>query len=138
MSPSAARTASTRPIYGRTISAIMIESYWLYASKAGEHYLSVIWDQTPHFYSTSAQTPWFQVGTSFLTLPGGLSGQWRAPRNHGRRANRHSSLLHPEDIGIQRNTAAVGYRWTPTDAWDFRADYSHMTRGRARRLQASL
>jgi MtrB/PioB family decaheme-associated outer membrane protein len=98
------------------------ESYWLYASKAGEHYLSFVWDQTPHVYSTSAQTPYLGVGTSFLTLPANFPAAGvPSPASL-------LNLLHQQDIGIERNTAAVAYRWTPTDAWDIRADYSHMTR----------
>ena len=42
-------------------------------SKAGEHYLNFGWDQTPHVYSTSAQTLYNGVGTTALTLPSGLS-----------------------------------------------------------------
>src|SRR5271165_5579307 len=54
------------------------QGYWLDASKAGEHYVSVGWDQTPHVYSTSAQTPFLGVGTSALVLgpgfpPAGIS-----------------------------------------------------------------
>ncbi len=33
------------------------QSYMLTASKAGEQYLTFIWDQTPHVYSTSAHDP---------------------------------------------------------------------------------
>src|SRR5215510_7118948 len=47
--------------------------YWLDASKAGEHYFNFQWDQTPHIYSTSAQTIYNGVGTNNLTLPPGLS-----------------------------------------------------------------
>ena len=32
------------------------QQYQLDASKAGEHYIGFGWDQTPHVYSTSAQT----------------------------------------------------------------------------------
>ena len=32
------------------------------------------------------------------------------------------------DIGIRRDTASVDYRYTPTDAWDIQANYSHMRR----------
>src|SRR5262249_18288522 len=39
-----------------------------------------------------------------------------------------NSNLHQTDVGIRRDTAAVEYRWTPTDAWDIKADYSHMHR----------
>ena len=98
------------------------QSYWLNASKAGEHYLSVVWDETPHVYSTSALTPFLGVGTSFLTLPANFPALGvPSPASL-------LNLLHQQDIGIQRNTAAIAYRWTPNDAWDIRADYSHMTR----------
>ena len=36
--------------------------------------------------------------------------------------------LHQTDIGIRRDTASVEYRWTPTDAWDFKTYYSHLDR----------
>ena len=34
----------------------------------------------------------------------------------------------PTDIGIRRDTASVDYRYTPTDNWDVRANYSNMRR----------
>ena len=37
-------------------------------------------------------------------------------------------FLYQTDIGIKRDTASVAYRWTPTDAWDIKADYSHLAR----------
>jgi MtrB/PioB family decaheme-associated outer membrane protein len=97
------------------------QSYWLDASKAGEHYLSVGWDQTPHFYSNSALTPYLGVGTSALLLPPNFPTGITSPAGV-------LPFLHQQDIKIQRNTAAVEYRWTPTEAWDIRADYSHVTR----------
>ena len=97
------------------------ESYWLYASKAGEHYISAGWDQSPHVYSTSAQTPFLGVGTSTLTLPANFPAGITSPSGI-------LPVLHQQDIEIERNTASVAYRWTPTEAWDIRADYSHMTR----------
>ena len=42
-------------------------------SKAGEHYFDVIWDQTPHVYSTNALTPYSGLGGPALVLPPGLS-----------------------------------------------------------------
>jgi len=98
------------------------QSYLLNASKAGEQYLSVGWDESQHIYSTSAQTPYVGTGTSALMLPPGF-----APGP----GNTFASLLpflHQQDIGIQRNTASGSYRWTPTEAWDFNADYAHMDR----------
>ena len=42
-------------------------------SKAGEHYVDVIWDQTPHVYSTNAVTIYRGLGGPSLVLPPGLS-----------------------------------------------------------------
>jgi MtrB/PioB family decaheme-associated outer membrane protein len=98
------------------------QSYWLNASKAGEHYLSFVWDQTPHLYSTSALTPFLGVGTAALTLPPGF------PATGVTSPLDILPFLHQTDIGIVRDTAAADYRWTPTDAWDIRANYSHMSR----------
>src|SRR5208282_6497669 len=102
------------------------QSYMLTASKAGEQYLTFIWDQTPHVYSTSAQTPYLGVGTNNLTLPAG------AVLPHTSTTlpiNQLGPFLQPTDVGIQRNTAAVIYRATdPWMAWDATANYSYMTR----------
>ena len=103
------------------------QAYLLELSKIGEQYFWFNWDQTPHVYSTSAQTPYFGVGTNNLTLPAGATGVASA-RNL-------LPFLHQTDIGIERDTASAAYRWTPPDpsrpegyAWDVRADYSHMDR----------
>jgi len=98
------------------------QSYLLNASKIGEHYLSLGWDQTPHLYSTSASTPYFMFGSNALALPAGL------PSKTATDASIIVPFLHQTDVGIERDTAAAKYRWTPTDAWDVRVDYSHMDR----------
>jgi MtrB/PioB family decaheme-associated outer membrane protein len=113
------------------------QAYTLEASKAGEHYLTVSWDQTPHIYSTSAQTPFLGVGTNNLTwqgalLPGGPTG------NSGN-YNGVYSYLHPIDLGIERDTISFAYRWTPDfggggwkdsalSQYDFNTWYSHTDR----------
>jgi len=94
--------------------------YYLDASKAGEHYFGFSWDQTPHLYSTSAQTFYQGFGTTSLTLPPGFI--------KGANGSVVVPFLYTTDLGINRDTASVNYRWTPTDAWDVRADYSHMHR----------
>lgn len=118
-------------------------------SKAGEFYLSGGWDETPHIYSTNAQTLYNGVGTGALTLPAGLSnklfndaGCVRVPGQQptgctsgnptaGQVANIQRDItnnLQTTTVGIRRDTGAVAFRWTPTDAWDFNFDYSHMHR----------
>ena len=119
-------------------------------SKAGEHYFDVIWDQTPHVYSTNALTLYSGIGGPALVLPPGLSNtlfddcrmhEGRRPSAAGvctsgnplRRSEPQSSAtitnnLYTTDIGIRRDTAAVAYRWTPTDAWDINVAYMNMHR----------
>ena len=111
------------------------QSYMLTASKAGEQYLTVIWDQTPHVYSTSAMTPFNGVGTNNLTWAGGSTAIKALPGIDpvtGKAFTAYSGIipyLMPTDLGIQRNTAAVSYRATdPWMSWDAGADYSYMTR----------
>jgi MtrB/PioB family decaheme-associated outer membrane protein len=126
------------------------QAYQLNVSKAGEHYFTFGWDETPHLYSTSALTLFNGVGTNALTLPGGLSASLFGPAGAGctavpnaqpagcgsplsaAAAARVQSLInsnvHQTDIGIRRDTAAVEYRWTPTDNWDVRVAYSNMHR----------
>jgi MtrB/PioB family decaheme-associated outer membrane protein len=104
------------------------QAYFLEASKAGEHYLGLGWDQTPHVYSMSAQTLYNGVGTDNLTIPSSV----RAALNGGTPgANIQTTLnnsMHTTDIGIRRDTASVEYRYTPTDAWDIRVNYTNLRR----------
>lgn len=124
------------------------QRYDLNASKAGEHYFDFQWDQTPHNYGTG-QTIYNGAGTTSLTLPPGLSaalftacataGGSPSPAGCQNNTNLNTTQaaavqtllnanLHSVDIGIRRDTASVGYRWTPADAWDFSVNYDHMHR----------
>jgi MtrB/PioB family decaheme-associated outer membrane protein len=123
------------------------QRYDAYLSKAGEQYLDFTWDQTPHLYSTSASTL-FNTNGNALTLanPGighqmftaGVAG-WPATFStpagiaaFNAKAGFLNTIInqnvHLTDIGIRRDTAAVDYRYTPTDNWDIRANYSNMRR----------
>jgi MtrB/PioB family decaheme-associated outer membrane protein len=108
------------------------QSYWLDGSKAGQHYFSFGWDQTPHVYSTSALTFYNGIGTNALTLPSGFAPIAACANNAAGVVTVSCSGIAPflrqTDIGIERDTASVDYRWTPSDAWDVRAEYSHMHR----------
>jgi MtrB/PioB family decaheme-associated outer membrane protein len=116
------------------------QGYDAYFTKAGEHYVDVQYDQTPHVYSTGASTPFVYNGNGALTLvpnfgtnlhtafgaatpgaawPGSINATQAAAGN---------ALLPSTDLGIRRDTAAVNYRWTPTDSWDVKVDYSNTHR----------
>jgi hypothetical protein len=120
------------------------QRYQLDASKAGQYYFGIGWDQTPHVYSTSAQTLYNGVGSPNLTLPAGLSNQmfndagctpgpagcgfFIAPANAPKVQQDIQNNTHLSDIGIRRDTVSVDYRQTPNDHWDFRANYSSTRR----------
>ena len=119
----------------------------LEASKIGEQYFSFEWDQTPHNYGVG-HTIYNGAGTGALTLPPGLSntlfidagciahpgapptgctGSPTAAQAAKINADIQNNL-HEVNIGILRETASVNYRWTPTDAWDVRVNYDHLSR----------
>ena len=117
-----------------------------YASKAGEHYFNFLWDQTPHIYSTSASTLFNTNGNALTLINPNIGTQmFNAGLAPGfptipavptaaslAKTNAISTIINqnvvPTNIGIRRDTAAVEYRYTPTDNWDIRANYSNMRR----------
>ena len=104
------------------------QAYGFEFSKAGQHYLDINYDQTPHVYSTSAQTPFYGVGGNVLWVPGGvgtaLTGAGSAAAIWGiLNANSHAT-----DIGIRRDTISGDYRYTPNSSWDVRAHFSNLQR----------
>lgn len=124
------------------------QAYNAYLSKAGEQYFNFNWDQTPHVYSTSGSTL-FNTNGNALTLAnpniGALISASGGAGNAGfpTIANNASALnlaktaaintiinqnVHPTDVGIRRDTASVDYRYTPTDNWDIKANYSNLRR----------
>ncbi|MGA7995015.1 MAG: MtrB/PioB family outer membrane beta-barrel protein [Bradyrhizobium sp.] len=118
------------------------QRYDAYLSKAGEQYFNFMWDQTPHVYSTSGSTLFNtngnaltlinpNIGAQIFAAPGG-AGFSTIPNGTSAKANAISTIINsnvvPTDVGIRRDTAAVDYRYTPTDNWDIRANYSNMRR----------
>jgi MtrB/PioB family decaheme-associated outer membrane protein len=95
------------------------QSYYLNYSEVGKQYFTFEWDQTPHIYSESAYTPYLVNGNA-LTLSAACTGATTVQAL--------ALCAHPTNIGIERDTAHVHYRWTPDDAWDINVDYSHMSR----------
>jgi MtrB/PioB family decaheme-associated outer membrane protein len=124
------------------------EKFNLGVSQAGVQYFNFGWDQTPHVYSTSAQTLYNGVGSNALTLPAGLSAAMALAANggvaglghYGTNANAFTAAdatavrnlinanVQQTDIGIRRDTASVEYRYTPTANWDINVNYDNMHR----------
>ena len=114
-------------------------------SKAGEHYLNFMWDETPHVYSTSASTLFNTNGNALTLINPNIGSQMFNTGGVGfptiptaatpaslAKTNAISTIINqnvvPTNIGIRRDTASVDYRYTPTENWDIRANYSNMRR----------
>lgn len=97
------------------------QQFWLGASKAGQVYFNFMWDQSPHLYSTSAYTIYNVNGNALTLNP-------CAAAVHPGTAATLAPCAQQTDIGIKRDTASGDVRWTPDDAWDVRAEYSHLSR----------
>lgn len=133
---------SNNGLYGLDFRANNIgykdQGYFLDLSKAGEHYLSVDWDQTPHTYNNHAGTIFNGAGTNNLTIPNsvraalatGLAGVPPVPNatQAGTNANTINNNLNDFNLGYRRDTGTVNYRWTPNSEWDIKVDYTRIRR----------
>jgi MtrB/PioB family decaheme-associated outer membrane protein len=124
--------------------------YSLNMAKIGEHYLMLEWDQIPHLISTSAKTIFSGTGTTFLSVADPLQTNLQAnscaatntgaapagcivpggPPNTGQHARTNiegfiNDAARSITIGTQRDKASVAYRFTPSDSWDIKINYSH-------------
>lgn len=121
------------------------QRYEAYLSKAGEQYFNFMWDQTPHVYSTSGSTLFNTNGNALTLINPNIGAQMFAAGGAGfptipnnptvaslAKTNAISTIINqnvvPTNVGIRRDTASVDYRYTPTDNWDIRANYSNMRR----------
>jgi MtrB/PioB family decaheme-associated outer membrane protein len=101
------------------------QSYSLDLQKAGEHYLTLGWDQTPFLYGIGSSI-WAAGGNALVTAVKFPTSPTTVPQET---AINNTVLAAPQiRIGTRRDTASVAYRYTPTPEWDFRADYAHQDR----------
>ena len=133
------------------------QSYYLEAQKVGEHRLRAEYDQTPHLYSTDAQTLYSGVGTNNLTIAPGVVGALNNATFGGNPPGAGAGIGHtcfipgqlgtaacaagvtpafttivnnvsPVTLGIRRDRASADYRYTHNDDWEFNVEYSHERR----------
>jgi len=103
------------------------QAFGLDYAKPGRHYLSLLWDETPHVFGRDAMTTYSGGNVlSTPTLPVAVPGTVTA----------FNAAASGTTVKYRRDTAAAKYRWTPTDNWDVTLDYSHMHRDGTQRLSA--
>ncbi|MBT3071077.1 MtrB/PioB family outer membrane beta-barrel protein [Rhodomicrobium sp. Az07] len=80
---------------------------------------TITWDQTPHLFSTTAQSTWNGVGTTYLAAPEKIG----VPPNGEPVAAYIQRNVKTIKIGIDRDRFEADQRWTPTPNWEFRGNY---------------
>jgi hypothetical protein len=72
------------------------------------------------------------IGALISAAPGGAGFPAIPNAGNPAKTNAISTIINqnvvPTNIGIRRDTASVDYRYTPTENWDIRANYSNMRR----------
>lgn len=87
----------------------------------GKYKLLLNYQQSPHFVSDSAQTPFIGSGGASLTLPAGYPAGTTGLMPL-------ASTLQPIELETKRQKLGVGASWTPARAWDYGVKFRHETR----------
>ncbi len=87
----------------------------------GIYKLFLNYDESPHFVSDSAQTPFIGKGSPSLTLPAGFPAGTTGLMPL-------ASTLQPVDLETKRQKLGAGASWTPVRDWMYAVKFSHQTR----------
>ena len=105
-------------------------------TKTGEMYLSLGWNQQPNLRSNTATTIYNGIGTTSLTIPNslvtslnGFASQSMGTGLPNANVAQIKSLINSNSqkvtLGITRDNKDAEYRWTPSEKWDVRVNYSN-------------
>jgi MtrB/PioB family decaheme-associated outer membrane protein len=94
----------------------------------GKYKLLLKYDQIPHIYSSTAQTPFFGIGGASLSLPAGYPVATTAG----------IGALPEVDIGTQRKRLGVGGSWYRTSEWEYAVNFRHETRDGTKRSSGAF
>jgi len=104
------------------------QAYGLDINNPGTYYLTAGWDETPHVWSRNAKTLYTGIGSDTLLIPDGVRQQLNRSIVGGLPTANSNAIIvgnsQTINLQIERDTANAAARWTPTDNWDWNADYS--------------
>lgn len=103
------------------------QNYLLQLSQPGEIYLTFEWDETPHLNSTKALTLFDASNPAALKVADSVQTALETGNNAARAAT-IAANVQPITLNVDRDTAKVALRYTPSPAWNIRLDYSHEDR----------
>lgn len=128
------------------------QSYNLDAAAVGTAYLSLGWDEWPYVISTSAHSVFTGAGGTNLNVdpalrtflqqnlvcantnafptpsPAFCTGANAGATTRSRIEAAVNNAALPLELGTKRERASAAARWTPTEEWDVRVDYTHEDR----------
>ena len=96
-------------------------------SSAGNHYLDLEFDQTPHLYRNRAFTLHDGVGTGTLTVDDAVQTALQAAQFAGDTAAIDATIaanVRPVTLDVDRKAGKLAFRYTPTPQWDLNFNYS--------------
>lgn len=106
------------------------QSYLLQLAQPGKSYLDLGFDQSPWLYGVGTSL-WAVNGNSLTTgvkFPSAVPAAAPAQAAYENQINNTVLGQGPMNIGTERSTGSVGYRYTPTPDWDFDAGYAYQKR----------
>lgn len=103
------------------------QNFLFQVADPGHLYLSLEWDQTPHLASTKARTLFDPSNPGALTVPDPVRQALQSGSDESHAATIEANL-HPVTINVDRDTAKIGFRYTPAPEWNIKVDYSHEER----------
>ncbi|MBJ7534134.1 MtrB/PioB family decaheme-associated outer membrane protein [Rhodomicrobium vannielii ATCC 17100] len=89
---------------------------------------TVTWDQIPHLHSTTAQSIWSGVGTTYLAAPRDANININTVPTTAAVASYIQNNTKTIRLGIDRDRFEADQRWTPTPNWEVRGTYFHERR----------
>lgn len=96
-------------------------------SHAGQHYVDLEYDETPHLNRNRAWTLHSGVGTDMLTVDDAVQTALQAAQFAGDTATIDSTItanVKPVTIDVDRKSGRFAVRFTPSPEWDVNMNYS--------------
>ncbi len=103
------------------------QNFLFQVADPGNLYLSLEWDQTPHLASTKARTLYDISNPGAITIPDPVQQALQSGNDDDRKAT-IAANLRPVTVNVDRDTAKIGFRYTPAPEWNIKVDYSNEER----------
>ena len=111
------------------------QNYQARAGRYGKYYFEFEWDQIPHVFSNTGQLLYNRAGKGTFVLDDIIQSTIQAG---GATVEEFASQVHPIDLDLRRDRARFAVKYTPTQEWDFRFEYSNERQEGTRAISTSF